>query len=335
MSGSSGDKHDGPLASVHTLDPDRPKRRRSLPKAPAAPTEETPAPDRNAALSMLGTFDLDDVDSRSPDEILATLAREATVSEPDDQAQASPAGERAVASDIPLVEDVQSDEVLRELEEHHQRGQTTARPSAPRGSAEFQPALRRKVAPKRKQERELRGRASVESRPSGGRRRLVLSLAAAAVFTTTAMAVTLSQLGSRANRATPPVRSSSLAATNGFTLSPIKAFDTVANAIAKEERQLTRRATSPAGHHRRVTTVRRRSIGHHLVTRATLAPAASTSPATSSPSYSSSSSTAASISQPATSTPAAATGSSTSSQSQPAFGQDGSLGPGRGAAGTQ
>ena len=53
------------------------------------------------------------------------------------------------------------------------------------------------------------------------------------------------------------------------------------------------------------------------------------------PSYSSSSSTAASSSQPATSTAAAATSSNTSHQSQPAFGQNGSLGPGRGAPGTQ
>jgi hypothetical protein len=61
------------LASVHRLDPDRPKRTRRLPQPPAALKDETPAPDRNAALSMLGTFDLDDVDVRSPDEILATL----------------------------------------------------------------------------------------------------------------------------------------------------------------------------------------------------------------------------------------------------------------------
>ena len=48
---------------------------------------------------------------------------------------------------MPAVEGVQSDEILRELEEHHQRGQTAARASAPRGSAELQPALRRKVRP--------------------------------------------------------------------------------------------------------------------------------------------------------------------------------------------
>src|ERR1700694_1326497 len=174
MSGSSGDKHDGPVASVHRLDPDRPKRRRSLPKAPAAPNEERPAPDRNAALSMLGTFDLEDVDFRSPDEILATLAPEPSVSGPDDPPHPPPADQRAVTRDIPAVDDVQSDEILRELEEHHQRGQTTARPSAPRGSAELKPALRRKVAPTRK--REDRGRASGESQSRGGRKRLVLAL---------------------------------------------------------------------------------------------------------------------------------------------------------------
>jgi hypothetical protein len=91
---------------------------------------------------MLGTFDLDDVDFRSPDEILGTLAPEPTVFEPDDSPRASPTDDRAATRDIPAVKDVQSDEILRELEEHHHRGQTTARPSAPRGSAELQPALR-------------------------------------------------------------------------------------------------------------------------------------------------------------------------------------------------
>ena len=330
MSGSSGDKHDGPVASVHRLDPDRPKRRRSLPKAPAAPNEETPAPDRNAALSMLGTFDLEDVDFRSPDEILATLAPEPSTSGSDDPPHTSPADQRAVTRDIPAVDDVQSDEILRELEEHHQRGQTTARPSAPRGSAELQPALRRKVPPTRK--REVRGRAAGESKSRGGRKRLVLPLATAAVFTATASAVTLSQLGGTANRPTAPIRSSRLAATTGLTLAPTKFFDTVANGITNEEQQQTRRAKTPVRQHRRFASVLKRSKRHHLISHATVAPAASTSPASSTPSYSSSSSTAASSSQPATTTAAS---SSTSRQSQPAFGQNGSLGPGRGAPGTQ
>ena len=334
MSGSGGDKHDGPLASVHRLDPDRPKRRRSLPKAPAARNEETPAPDRNAALSMLGTFDLDDVDFRSPDEILATLAPEPTVSEADDPPQASPTDGRAISRDSPAVDGVQSDEILRELEEHHQRGQRrplarahrAARPSSspPSGARSGQT-----------REREVRGRASGESKLRGGRSRLVFCLAAAAVFTATVSAVTLSQLGGKTNRPTSPVRSSGLAATTGLTLTPTKVFDTVANAIAEEDRQLTRRVKSPVRHHPRVASVRKRSTRHHSVTHATVAPAAPTSPASSTPSYSSSSSTAASSSQPATSTAATATSSSTSHQSQPAFGQNGSLGPGRGAPGTQ
>jgi hypothetical protein len=331
MSGSSGEKHNGPLASVHALDPDRPKRRRSLPKAPAAPNQETPAPDRNAALSMLGTFDLEDVDFRSPDEILATLAPEPSVSEPDGPPPASHADEAAVTRDTPAVEDVQSDEILRELEEHHQRGQATARPSAPRGSAELQTRSRRQARPTRK--RMVRTQARGESKPRGRRKRVALSVAVAAMFTAIAMAVTLSQLGGKSVPPRTVIRSGRLAATSAFTLAPSKFLAAAANAIANEGRQLTRRVKSPVRHHRRVAPARKRSTRHHSVTHASAAPAASTS-ATSSPSYSSSSSTAASSSQPATTT-AGATSSTTSHQSQPAFGQNGSLGPGRGASGTQ
>ena len=333
MSGSGREKHDGPLASVHALDPDRPKRRRSLPKAPAAPNHKTPAPDRNAALSMLGTFDLDDVDVRSPDEILATLTPEGTASAPGVPPQVSPVDERAATRDGPAVDDVQSDEILRELEEHHQRGQTTARPSAPRGSAELQPRARRQARPQRK--RSARSQAHGEPKPRGRRNRVAFSVAVAAIFTATAMALTLSQLGGKSVPPRTPIRSGRLAATTAFTLAPSQFLAAAANAIANEGRQLTRRVKSPAGQRRRVAPARKRSTRHHLVTHASAAPAASTSPATSSPTYSSSSSTAGSSSQPATSTAAAATGSNTSHQSQPAFGQNGSLGPGRGASGTQ
>jgi hypothetical protein len=281
-------------------------------------------------LSMLGTFDLDDVDVGSPDEILATLTPESTASAPRVPPRVSPADERAVTRDGPAVDDVQSDEILRELEEHHQRGQTTARPSAPRGSAELQPTLRRKVQPIRK--REVRGPASGESKARGERKRLGLSLAAAAVFTVTAGAVTLSQLGGTANRPPTSIRPSRLTATTGLTLAPTKFFNAAANAIAKADQSLTPRVKSPSRHHRRVANIRKRSARRHVVTHTTVA---STSPANPTSSYSSSSSTAASSSQPATSTAAAATSSNTSHQSQPAFGQNGSLGPGRGAAGTQ
>jgi hypothetical protein len=276
---------------------------------------------------MLGTFDLDNVDVGSPDEILATLTPENMVSAPVVPPQVSPADEPSVTRDDPAVDDVQSDEILRELEEHHQRGQTTARPSAPRGSAELQPTLRRKVQPTRK--REVRGPARGELKSRGGRKRLVLSLAAAAVFTVTAGAVTLFQLGGTANRRPTPIRSSRLAVTTGLTLAPTKFFKAAASAIANADRPLTPPVKSPARGHRRVASVRKRSVRRHVVTHATVA---STSPASSTPSYSSSSSTAASSSQPATSTAAS---SSTSHQSQPAFGQNGSLGPGRGAPGTQ
>jgi hypothetical protein len=279
---------------------------------------------------MLGTFDLDDVDVGSPDEILGTLTPESTASAPGVPPQVSPADERAVTRDGPAVADVQSDEILRELEEHHQRGQTTARPSAPRGSAELQPTPRRKVQPTRK--REVRGPASGESKARGERKRLGLSLAAAAVFTVTAGAATLPQLGGTANRPPTPIRPSRLTATTGLTVAPTKFFNAAANVIAKEDRPLTPRVKSPSKHHRRVVSVRKRSARRHVVTHTTVA---STSPANPTSSYSSSSSTAASSSQPATSTAAAATSSNTSHQSQPAFGQNGSLGPGRGAAGTQ
>jgi hypothetical protein len=333
MSGSGGENHNGPLASVHALDPDRPKRRRSLPNAPAAPSQETPVPDRNAALSMLGTFDLEDVDVRSPDEILATLAAEPSVSEPEGPPRASQADQGAVTRDMPGVEDVHSDEILRELEEHHQRGQPTARPSAPRGSAELQPRSPRQR--RATSERTVRNHARGEARTQGARKRAALLLAVAAMFTATAVAVTLSHLDGKPIRPRTPSRSSRLAATIAPTFMPTKFLAAAANAIANEERRLTRRVKSPVRHHRRVAPARKHSTRHHLVTHATAPPTASTSPATSSPTYSSSSSTAASSSQPAPSAAAGATSSTTSHQSQPAFGQNGSLGPGRGASGTQ
>ncbi|MDT5275275.1 MAG: hypothetical protein QOG95_2207, partial [Mycobacterium sp.] len=228
---------------------------------------------------------------------------------------------------------VQRDEILRELEEHHHRSQTTARPSAPRGSAKLQPALRRDVASTPK--RTFQERPSDESKARGWRKRIGLSLAAAAAVAATAAAVMLSGMGGTPARLTTPIRSSRLAAATGLTLSLTKFLSAAANAIANEDRQINRRINSPVGHHRWVATVRKRSTRHHLVTHATVAAAGSTAPVTSTPSYSSSSSTAASSSRPATNPAAAATNSNTSHESQSAFGQNGSLGPGRGAAGTQ
>ena len=98
-------------------------------------------------------------------------------------------------------------------------------------------------------------------------------LAAAAVFTATASAVTLSQLGGKTNRPTSPVRSSGLAATTGLTLTPTKVFahggqrDRQRGSAAHPARQVAGQA--PAFGSR---SVRKRSTRHHSVTHATVAP---------------------------------------------------------------
>jgi hypothetical protein len=133
MAGIGRNKHDRPLASVHRLDTNRPRRAGSLPEPSAALNDETAAPEPNAGLSMLGTLDLGDVEFRSPDEILASLDAVPAA----DSRNASLVDERAVAADALAADDVQSDEILRELEQHHQRTQLTPAAAAPRGSAEL------------------------------------------------------------------------------------------------------------------------------------------------------------------------------------------------------
>jgi hypothetical protein len=323
MSGSGRDKHGEPLASVHRLDPERPRRRGTLPEPPAALKEETPAPDRNAALNMLGTFDLGDVDSRSPDEILATLDPAPTVSGPDDPPKGSTVDGRAVAADTPAVEGGQSDEILRELEEYHQRGPTSARPSAPRGSAELELISRRNAPPLGKQE--VRGRASGESKPRG-RKRVVLALAAAAVFTATASVVTLSQLGGAPARPPTPIRSTRLAAITSFRLVPTNLFDRVANTIANEERQLIRRVESRVQHPPRGASVRKRSARSYVAAHAAVAAVASTAGASSTPSQS----TASQPPAQSASQPLESSGSSATTASRPGVSSEpvGPIGPG-------
>jgi len=279
---------------------------------------------------MLGTFDLGDVDFRSPDEILATLDAIPAVSEADDPPKASAMDAQASTANVPAVEDVESDEILRELEEHHSREQTSTRTSPPRGSAEFRPTPRRNGSSTRR--RKARSHASRQSKPRGGRKRHLVSLAVAAMFAASASAVTLSQLSGTGLRPTTPVRSSRLVANTTHTLAPTTILDAMANAIASKEQQLTRRVTAPAKHHPRKAIVRKHSARHHPV--APVAPAMSTSPVSSTHSYGSSDTAATSSSQPAATatTPASSTASH---QSQPAFGLNGSLGPGRGAPGTQ
>jgi hypothetical protein len=118
-------------------------------------------------------------------------------------------------------------------------------------------------------------------------------------------------------------------------LAPTKIFDSMVSAIASQERALVRRLASPAKRHPRKAMAPKRSARHHPVTHTPVGLAASTPPASSTASYSSSSSAPASSSQPTTSTAAATVSSGTSQHSQPAFGPNGSLGPGRGAPGTQ
>ena len=121
------------------------------------------------------------------------------------------------------------------------------------------------------------------------------------------------------------------------------AAKTVIGALAALKSQVRRSQTShnAARPHRRARHKPRvRAHAHAARSRSEATSRASTPPAApaSSPStssYSSSSSVPASSSQPATSTPAPATSSSAAQRSQPAFGPNGSLGPGRGAPGTQ
>lgn len=310
------------------LEPDRPKQRRSLSRSSASPNQETSVPDRNAALNMLGTFDLEGVDGGSPDEILGTLVAEKT----EITQQFFEADEGADTGGTSAVENGQSDEILRELEEHHQRGAPAPRSSAPRGSAELQSRSRHQARAARRPI--IRVRDFRETKPHGRRRWLAVSVALA-LAAALAMAGMLSQLGGKSVAPPTPQGSSRLGATTTFTLAPSKFLAAAANAIANEGRRLARRHGSPTTSRRPVGHTRKRSKRHHAVTRASAGRAASTPAANSAPVYRSVSSTSVSSSQPVTGTGATTTSESTSDQSQPAFGQNGSLGPGRGASSTQ
>ncbi len=115
---------------------------------------------------MLGTFDLDGIDVQSPDEILANLEAAAAVSGRSDAPKDAPPEERATAADGTAVADVGSDEILRELEEHHRRGHPTVRPRAPRGSAELQPSARRS-APRAQRHTVRKGTPTASKRRRG------------------------------------------------------------------------------------------------------------------------------------------------------------------------
>jgi hypothetical protein len=148
-----------------------------------------------------------------------------------------------------------------------------------------------------------------------------------------------SQMSSTAAKP-PHTRLAAVASPPGTDLNT--AAKTVIGALAALKSQVRRSQTSHnARSHRRARHKPRvRAHAHAARSRSEATSRVSTPPAApaSSPStssYSSSSSVPASSSQPATSTAAPAAGSSAAQRSQPAFGPNGSLGPGRGAPGTQ
>jgi hypothetical protein len=152
MSGVGGDKAVGPPANVRELDDvrARSRKKRSLPASPAAPTEP-PTPDRAAALSMLSTFDLDDVAAASADDVLAAIEHSAALEGDVGSATAVPVDDRGAAA--PAADDRESDEILRELEQHHQRTQSTPSNATPRGSAALARGSARKAQPAWRQRR--------------------------------------------------------------------------------------------------------------------------------------------------------------------------------------
>ena len=82
---------------------------------------------------MLGTCDVEDVELPTADDVLATLTSPPVPSDPVSTPPHAPMGDRRLVptagTDAQLDEDVESDEILRELEEHHRRG-TAERPAS-------------------------------------------------------------------------------------------------------------------------------------------------------------------------------------------------------------
>jgi hypothetical protein len=149
-------------------------------------------------------------------------------------------------------------------------------------------------------------------------------------LTIVASAVALSSVGGKAATAASRTSSSGLAAAEITPLVPTKVFSTLTSLFAAEARRLARHHTPPAVRHPRNPRTRKPTASRPVIHQAAATPVVSTPP----PSSASSSSTSAPTpsTQSATSESAPTT---TTQNTQPAFGQNGSLGPGRGAAGTQ
>jgi hypothetical protein len=190
--GEAGDPGGGRAATVHELEAARARHQESVARqTDHASGVETP--DRSAALNMSRTFDLDGIDVPSPDEVLATVEESAAASRNADISAHRPTEERRSPSNKPGVQDVDSDEILRELEEHHRRGQAVVRPRAPRGSAELQASARRSAP--RASRRTVRNDSASGSQHRSRRRRPTLVLGALVPLTIAAVAVALSNVG--------------------------------------------------------------------------------------------------------------------------------------------
>lgn len=324
-----GDPGSGPMASVHELDVARERQQQSVSRPPKGP-QDSPTPDRAAALNMLGTFDLDGIDVPSPDEVLATFEGSAAAGERTESTKhARPEG-RLTAREAAAVHDVHSDEILRELEEHHRRGQPTARPSAPRGSADLR--LGGRPSRPRPPRRSIRKETRTASRRMGRHGRATLLVAALVPLTIALATVWLSQVGGTAARAPSRTSSSRLAAAEITPFISAKIFDPLTRLFAGEARGLARHHVSPGEHPPLKRHTKKRATSRRVVRQAAATRVLWTTPTDSASASSSSSSAPTSSAQSATSQPAPAV---TTQTTEPAFGQNGTLGPGRGAPGTQ
>jgi hypothetical protein len=199
--------------------------------------------------------------------------------------------------------------------------------------------------PKPKARRPLRARARKPRLVSGRHARIVPLAIVSTVAATIAIAVALSASPTRPRRA--PDAAASLRQAPDLTpdLRTAKALTAAiwfvehhVRGSARAHRSVRARRARPATH--------RRAYGatHHPSSSQSVAPpaapssvstASSSGSASSSPSYSGSSSVTSTSSQSVTSEPAPAASAQHTQSTQPAFGQNGSLGPGRGAPGTQ
>ena len=264
------------------------------------------------------------------DEVLATVEGWATASRDADISAHPPTQERRNLSDTPGFQDIDSDEILRELEEHHHRGQRTVRPHAPRGSAELQASTRRSAT--RAPRRTVRNDSASGSQHRSRRRRRTFVLGVLVPLTIAAGAVALSDVGGTGAPATVQ-RSSGRPAAETTPFVSTKTFGTLTALFVAQTQRLARADASSAVHRRRKPRTRKPTASRRVTrkppathqTPATqqipATPVASPTTASSVASSSTSSSSAAAASTQSASSETARAASS--QQSRPAFGQTG------------